>query len=106
MIYIPSLPLTYQGRDIRDLTRGDPEGFRWLNRRFTLSVNGSEEKNHLFMTAIDSISRFVLRTGAPRLTPTREDDPCEDVTCILPLADEKDEEAVYDLISFSVESSE
>ena len=40
MLYIPSLPLSYQGRDIRDLTRGDPEGFRWLNNRFTLSVNG------------------------------------------------------------------
>jgi hypothetical protein len=41
MLYIPSLPLTYQGRDIRDLTHGDPEGFRWLNQRFTLSVNGT-----------------------------------------------------------------
>ena len=40
MLYIPALPLSYQGRDIRDLTHGDPEGFRWLNQRFTLTVNG------------------------------------------------------------------
>ena len=57
------------------------------------------------MTAVDSISRFVLRTGAPRLTPTREDDPSEDITDILPLADEKDNEALYDILAFSVESS-
>jgi hypothetical protein len=46
-----------------------------------------------------------LRTGAPRLTPTREDDPSEDITDILPLADEKDNEAIYDILAFSVESS-
>jgi hypothetical protein len=74
------------------------------SHRFTLSINGSEEKKHLFMTAIDSISRFVLRTGAPRLTPTREEDPCEDVTQILPLADEKDQESIYDLVAFSAQS--
>ena len=76
------------------------------SHRFTLSVNGSEEKEYLFMTAIDSISRFVLRTGAPRLLPTREDIPSEEVTDILPLCDEKCVEAVYDLLAFSVESGE
>ena len=76
------------------------------NHRFALSINGGEEKTHLFMTAIDSISRFVLRTGAPRHTPTREDDPTEDVASILPLADEKDSEVIYDLLAFSAESSE
>ena len=76
------------------------------SHRFTLSINGSETKEHLFMTAVDSISRFVLRTGAPRLTPTREDAPSEDVTHILPLADEKAQEAAYDLLAFSVESDE
>ena len=75
------------------------------SHRFTISINGGEEKTHLFMTAVDSISRFVLRTGAPRLTPTREDDPSEDITDILPLADEKDNEAIYDILAFSVESS-
>ena len=75
------------------------------SHRFTLSINGSEEKKHLFMTAVESVSRFVLRTGAPRLTPTREDIPIEDTDHILPLADEKDREAIYDLLAFHVESS-
>lgn len=67
---------------------------------YTLQVNGGEEMEKKFMTAVGSISRFVLRTGAPRFTPTREDEPEEDTAFLLPLADEKEREAVYDLVEF------
>ncbi len=56
------------------------------------------------MTAVSSISRFVLRTGAPRSGPTRETEPWEEAGAALPLADEKDEAAVFDLTKFHVES--
>lgn len=70
----------------------------------TIQVNGGEEKQLRFMTAVDSISRFVLRTGAPRMTPSREDDPIEDTSYELLLADEKDQESVYELTQFRVSS--
>lgn len=75
------------------------------NHAYTLRLNGGEEKRYLFMTAVNTISRFVLRTGAPRSGPTREDAPCEDTARILPLADEKDKEAVYDLTRFRARST-
>ena len=71
---------------------------------FTLSVNGVERGKYRFMTAVSSISRFVLRTGAPRSGPTRETEPWEEAGAALPLADEKDEAAVFDLTKFHVES--
>lgn len=71
---------------------------------FTLRINGKEERHARFMTAVSTISRFALRTGAPRFTPSREDDPVEDTSRILPMADEKDAESVYDLTSFLAES--
>ena len=58
------------------------------------------------MTAVKSISRFVLRTGAPRLGPTREEDPKEDPAYGLPDADEREEEAVYELTDFQATSGE
>lgn len=70
----------------------------------TIQVNGGEEKQLRFMTAVDSISRFVLRTGAPRMIPSREDDPIEDTSYELLLADEKDQESVYELTQFRVSS--
>ena len=36
---------------------------------YTLKIGGGEEKSYRFMTAVKSLSRFVLRTGAPRLGP-------------------------------------
>lgn len=71
---------------------------------FTLQVNEEEPKKARFMTAVPAISRFVLRTGAPRSLPSREDEPPEDTSYVLPLADEKDTESVYDLTSFLAES--
>lgn len=59
-----------------------------------------EEKAYRFMTAADRLSRFVLRTGAPRTAPNREEAPVEDEEYKLPLADEKTEAAVYDLTYF------
>lgn len=76
------------------------------NNSYTISIDGKEERRYLFMTAVDTVSRFVLRTGAPRRTPTREENPCEDAAYELPLADEKTAEAVYDLTMFSVKSGE
>lgn len=73
---------------------------------YLLRINQGEEKRNLFMTAVNTISRFVLRTGAPRMTPTREEDPCEDPSFALPGADEKERAAVYDLTAFYVESGE
>lgn len=75
-----------------------------IAHRFMLSVNGGEEKEYLCMGAVDAISRFVLRTGAPRFSPTIEDVPSEDTADVLPLCDEKDKAAVYDLIAFTSES--
>lgn len=69
-------------------------------RRYTLEVNGENTGEANFMTAVDFVSKFVLRTGAPRLTPTREDDPIEDPAYILPGCDEKMSEAVFDLTQF------
>ena len=65
-----------------------------ITHRFMLSVNGGEEKKYLCMGAVDAISRFVLRTGAPRFSPTIEDIPSEDTADVLRLCDEKDKEAV------------
>ncbi len=70
----------------------------------TLQVNGGEPGQAQFMTAVPAISRFVLRTGAPRLTPTREDIPPENPDYVLPLADEPDAEAIYTLTEFSAVS--
>ncbi|MBE6591918.1 MAG: hypothetical protein E7646_07735 [Ruminococcaceae bacterium] len=42
MLYIPPLPLSYQGRDIRELTLGGAEPFKWFFDRYTLFVNGEE----------------------------------------------------------------
>ena len=67
---------------------------------YSLEINGISFGETKFMTAVDTVNRFVLRTGEPRLTPTREDDPIEDENYMLPLADEKDREAVYALTSF------
>ena len=67
---------------------------------YTLQVNEGEEKKYRFMTAAETLGRFVLRTGAPRTEPGREDAPVEDESFALPLADEKEEAAVYDLTSF------
>ena len=69
---------------------------------YTLEVNGESVGVARFMTAVDSISRFVLRTGGPRLVPTREDDPIEDPAYILPGCDEKVKEAVFDLTELRV----
>ena len=73
---------------------------------FVLAVDGREERRYPFMTAVESISRFVLRTGAPRFAPGREEDPCEDTAYMLPEADEPEEEAVYELTDFRVRSGE
>ena len=72
--------------------------------RYTLEVNGNAIGTAYFMTATDHISRFVLRTGAPRLGPTREDDPIDDPSYALPLCDEPDQEAVFDLTDFVAKS--
>lgn len=72
--------------------------------RYTLEVNGENVGSAYFMTAADRVSRFVLRSGAPRLTPTREDDPVEDPSCILPGCDERIPEAIFDIIGFSATS--
>lgn len=74
------------------------------SHRYTLSVNQDAERQLLFMTAADTISRFVLRTGPVRLTPTREDAPVEDTSYLLPGADEMIPAAIYDLTFFSVKS--
>lgn len=71
---------------------------------YKMRIDGGEEKRYLFMTAVDKVSRFVLRTGAQRRSPTREENPCEDPAYELPMADEKTAEAVYDLTMFSVRS--
>lgn len=71
---------------------------------YVLEVNGQDMGKRRFMTAVDRIARFVLRTGAPRQAPAREDEPCENPDYALPLADEKEREAVYDVISFQAES--
>lgn len=73
---------------------------------FVMAVDGGEERRFSFMTAVESISRFVLRTGAPRLAPVREENPCEDMAYMLPEADEPAEEAVYELTDFRVRSGE
>ena len=73
---------------------------------YVLSVDGGEKRRLPFMTAVKSISRFVLRTGAPRLGPTREEDPKEDPAYGLPDADEREEEAVYELTDFQATSGE
>ncbi|MCI9438407.1 MAG: six-hairpin glycosidase [Lachnospiraceae bacterium] len=73
---------------------------------YTLKIGGGEEKSYRFMTAVKSLSRFVLRTGAPRLVPGREDEPVEDEGYSLVMADEKEEAAVYDLTRFWAESTE
>ena len=65
-----------------------------------LEVNGKAVFCGNMMTAVEKISRFVLRTGAPRLSPTREDDPIEDEEYVLANADEKTAEAVFDLTQF------
>ena len=70
---------------------------------YTLQVNEGEEKKYRFMTAVETLGRFVLRTGAPRTEPGREDAPVEDESFALPLADEKEEAAVFDLTSFRAE---
>lgn len=75
-----------------------------LTRRFTLRISGGEAAKGPFMTAVDRISRFVLRTGAPRSGPTREDEPPADPACVLPLADEKDRPAAYELTGFRADS--
>ena len=67
---------------------------------YTLKVNEGEEKKYRFMTAVEKLERFVLRTGAPRTSPGREDVPVEDEKYALPLADEKEDAVVYDLIRF------
>lgn len=69
-----------------------------------LGVDDRKQIQLPFMTAVPAISRFVLRTGAPRLAPTREDAPPEEPEYLVPLADEKDVEARYTLTGFSVVS--
>lgn len=59
-----------------------------------------------FMTAVKTVSRFVLRTGAPRLTPTRETEPIEDTSYVLPGADEPVLAAIYEITAFTVKSGE
>lgn len=59
-----------------------------------------------FMTAVKAVSRFVLRTGAPRLTPTRETEPIEDTSYVLPGADEPVPAAIYEITAFTVKSGE
>lgn len=87
------------GQEIRIDIAADCEAYS-----FILRINDDAPRQARFMTAVRSISRFVLRTGAPRFAPAREDDPIEDTSYILPMADEKDAEAVYDLTSFLAES--
>lgn len=71
---------------------------------YWLEVNGETVSGSNLVTAVSSVSRFVLRTGASRLSPTREDIPIEDEGYILPLADEKDREALFELTAFSAKS--
>lgn len=73
---------------------------------FVLGVDGREQKRALFMTAVSAVSRFVLRTGPVRMSPTREDIPVEDTSYTLPLADEKDTEASFTLTDFHAQSGE
>lgn len=75
-----------------------------VNYSYTLQVNGQEMGTKRFMTAVDSISRFVLRTGAPRQMPTREEAPCEDPAYMLAQADEKERQTVYDVTFFQADS--
>ncbi len=73
---------------------------------FVLCVDGREHRRALFMTAVSAVSRFVLRTGPNRMSPTREDIPVEDTSYELPLADEKAPEAAFVLTDFYVQSGE
>lgn len=74
--------------------------------RFTLAVDGGEERAFLCMASVERLSRFVLRTGAPRLSPTIEDLPREEADGGLLLCDKKDRAAVYDLTAFFAHSEE
>lgn len=79
--------------------------------RYTISVNGKplcgengEPISWIFMSAVNEISRFVLRTGSVRHTPTLDDIPDNKPEIPLAGCDEPCQEAVYDLESFVAES--
>ncbi len=79
--------------------------------RYTILVNGKplcgengEPISWIFMSAVNEISRFVLRTGPVRHTPTLDDIPDNKPEVPLAGCDEPCREAVYDLKSFVAES--
>ena len=79
--------------------------------RCTLSLNGAplcgedgEPVRWPFMQAVNEISRFALRTGPVRRSPTLDDVPDGKPEAPLPGCDEPCEEAAYDLVRFSFAS--
>lgn len=72
---------------------------------YTISINGApvrDNKGQLrwrFMAAVNALSRFVLRTGDVRHTPTLDDDPENKPETPLPGGDTPCREAVFELLS-------
>lgn len=80
-----------------------------IDFRYTLTVNemlqcgtDGDPIQWLFMSAVNEVSRFALRTGDPRRGLTLDDDPEGKPENPLPDCDEPAAPAIYDLLSFHV----
>lgn len=78
--------------------------------RYTILLNGEPLRNPDgtpaswgFMSAVNEISRFVLRTGPVRHSPTLDDIPSDQPGILQPGCDEPYREAIFDITRFFAE---